>query len=75
MTPILTEAPQDAYKRIRRCDMASAAFQQVETPRGLQTFAGDDDRRRLTGAAVWLSVRRPAVGPSAPRSVVFDAAR
>lgn len=37
--------------------MASAAFEQVEAPRGLQTFAGDDDRRRLTGAAVKAVLR------------------
>ena len=46
MTHILTKASNDAYKRIRRRDMASAAFEHVEAPRGLQTFAGDDDRRR-----------------------------
>ena len=37
--------------------MASAAFEHVEAPRGLQTFAGDDDRRRLTGAAVKAVLR------------------
>lgn len=37
--------------------MASAAFQQVEARRGLQTFAADDDRRRLTGAAVKAVLR------------------
>ncbi|MEE3154889.1 antitoxin Xre-like helix-turn-helix domain-containing protein [Pelagerythrobacter marinus] len=37
--------------------MASAAFKHVEDRRGLQTFAADDDRRRLTGAAVKAVLR------------------
>lgn len=37
--------------------MATAAFRHSEAPRGLQTFAGDDDRRRLTGAAVKAVLR------------------
>ena len=37
--------------------MASAAFKHVEARRGLQTFAADDDRRRLTGAAVKAVLR------------------
>ena len=37
--------------------MASTAFEHVEARHGLQTFAGDDDRRRLTGAAVKAVLR------------------
>lgn len=37
--------------------MASAAFDHTHVPSGLQTFAGDDDRRRLTGAAVKAVLR------------------
>jgi uncharacterized protein (DUF2384 family) len=37
--------------------MASAAVQHAEAPPGLQTFAGDEDRRRLTGAAVKAVLR------------------
>ncbi|WP_454597797.1 antitoxin Xre-like helix-turn-helix domain-containing protein [Qipengyuania sp. SM2507] len=37
--------------------MASAVFEHIEPRRGLQTFAGDDDRRRLTGAAVKAVLR------------------
>jgi hypothetical protein len=37
--------------------MATAAFEHPDTSRGLQTFAGEDDRRRLTGAAVKAVLR------------------
>ncbi len=37
--------------------MASAAFDHAEEPRGVQNFADDDDRRRLTGAAVKALLR------------------
>jgi hypothetical protein len=37
--------------------MATAARQMLEAPRGLQTFAADDDRRRLTAAAVKAVLR------------------
>lgn len=37
--------------------MASAAVQHAEAPTGLQTFAGDGDRSRLTGAAVKAVLR------------------
>ena len=37
--------------------MASAMFEGIEARRGLQTFAGNDDRRRLTGAAVKAVLR------------------
>ncbi|MBX7481638.1 antitoxin Xre-like helix-turn-helix domain-containing protein [Qipengyuania qiaonensis] len=37
--------------------MASAAVRQIGAPQGLQTFAGEDDRRRLTGAAVKAVLR------------------
>ncbi|QDH33885.1 antitoxin Xre-like helix-turn-helix domain-containing protein [Porphyrobacter sp. YT40] len=37
--------------------MASAVLQHSEAPQGLQTFANDDDRRRLTGAAVTAVLR------------------
>jgi hypothetical protein len=37
--------------------MATAAFEHAEAPGGLQTFAGENDRRRLTGAAVKAVLR------------------
>ena len=37
--------------------MATAAFQHSEAPNGLQTFASDDDRGRLSGAAVKAVLR------------------
>ena len=37
--------------------MASAAVQHAKAPTGLQTFAGDGDRSRLTGAAVKAVLR------------------
>lgn len=37
--------------------MASTAFQHAEAPSGLQTFANEDDRSRLTGAAVKAVLR------------------
>ncbi len=37
--------------------MATAAFQHAEAPTGLLTFASDDDRGRLTGAAVKAVLR------------------
>ncbi|UYV16658.1 antitoxin Xre-like helix-turn-helix domain-containing protein [Porphyrobacter sp. ULC335] len=37
--------------------MALAAVHYAEAPQGLQTFAGDVDRRRLTGAAVKAVLR------------------
>jgi hypothetical protein len=37
--------------------MATAAFEHAEASGGLQTFAGEDDRRRLTAAAVKAVLR------------------
>lgn len=37
--------------------MALAAFDHAEAPQALQTFAGDTDRQRLTGAAVKAVLR------------------
>jgi hypothetical protein len=37
--------------------MATAAFEHIAAPGGLQTFAGEDDRRRLTAAAVKAVLR------------------
>jgi hypothetical protein len=37
--------------------MATAAFKHAEAPGGLQTFAGENDRRRLTGSAVKAVLR------------------
>lgn len=37
--------------------MALVAVHYAEGPQGLQTFAGDEDRRRLTGAAVKAVLR------------------
>ena len=37
--------------------MATTAFSHAEAPHALQTFAGDEDRQRLTGAAVKAVLR------------------
>jgi hypothetical protein len=37
--------------------MATTAFGHAEAPQALQTFAGDEDRQRLTGAAVKAVLR------------------
>lgn len=37
--------------------MAATAFSHAEAPQALQTFAGDQDRQRLTGAAVKAVLR------------------
>jgi hypothetical protein len=37
--------------------MATTAFGYAEAPQALQTFAGDEDRQRLTGAAVKAVLR------------------
>lgn len=37
--------------------MATTAFSHAEAPQALQTFAGDEDRQRLTGAAVKAVLR------------------
>ncbi len=37
--------------------MATTAFGHAEAPQALQTFAGDEDRQRLTGAAIKAVLR------------------
>jgi hypothetical protein len=55
----LTFAPYDAMYRIRRCIMASTALKLPSSPAetGLQTFADDGDRKRLSGTAIKAVVR------------------